>query len=87
MTTHSSGLILKISYFTISGSELVLRNMIRFVARDCNVDNCSVIALLAIVSRFPFQQSSPSGYSFAFSLRMSGLFQWCGIFVSSFLNY
>ena len=53
MTKHSSRLILKISYFIISISELVLRNKIRFVARVHNVDNCTV-ALLAIVSQFPF---------------------------------
>ena len=39
-------------FHNFTASELVLRNKIRFVARVCNVDNCTV-ALLAIVSRFP----------------------------------
>ena len=48
MTTQSSRLIFKISYFTISASELVLRNKVRFVTRVRNVNNCTV-ALLVIV--------------------------------------
>ena len=48
MTKHSLRLILKISYFRISASELVLRNTIRFVARVRNVNNYT-IALLVIV--------------------------------------
>ena len=66
MTKHSLRLILKISYFRISASELVLRNRIRFVARirvECRFDNSPsgysieyemflLVALLATVSRF-----------------------------------
>ena len=48
MTKHSTRLILKISYFTISVSELVLRNKIRFVARVRNADNY-MAALLVII--------------------------------------
>ena len=46
MTKHSSRLILKISYFTINASKLVLRNEIRFFARVRNVDNCAVTLLV-----------------------------------------
>ena len=68
MTKHSSRLILKISYFTISASELVLRNKRRFVARVCNGDNRTV-ALLVIVllSRTCLFFNNPSGYCIAVS--------------------
>ena len=63
MSKHSSRLILKISYFRISASELVLRNKIRFVARVRNVDNnpssyCSVDICLFII----YSYNNPSGY-------------------------
>ena len=46
MTKHSSRLILKILHFTISSSELVLRNKIRFVAWIGVVDNYAITLLV-----------------------------------------
>ena len=66
MMKHSSRLILKISYFIISVSELVLRNKIRFVARVHNVDNCTVAALVIVfLSKTCFFFNNPSGYCIA----------------------
>ena len=70
MTKYSSRLILKIFYFTISASELVLRNKIRFVVRVCNIDNCTVALLVIVlltISRTCLFFNSPSGYCIAVS--------------------
>ena len=86
MSKHSSRLILKISYFRISASELVLRNKIRFVARVRNVDNNpSSYCIFDICLFIIYSYNSPSGYCAVI------FFQWplwllCRVFLCNSLS-
>ena len=71
MTKHSSRLILKIPYFIISSvNKLVLRNKIRFVAR-VHVEHRFNNSSSGYCTESEMFFSSPSGYSFRFSVSSS----------------